>query len=655
MLVGILTQSGGVHRGTIPARAKDTRPPRASFRARGRLVALQERLHRAPPRGVPALDGAARAVARRERGDPPRPAQPRRDRRGPGRRRRAAGVGLGRARAARLRGVPRGEADARDRQGREKTTGRVVFTVGGFRADGARVERAASAIVTECRPRGLSRPRCGSSALLLESHRDESRAFTTPPPTPGSARRGTIRQSSQGQPPDHRHLAGLGRRRARLRPGRQRRPLRRRRRALGALPQRRTRALHGRHREGGAREVRDRGHPRDRPRGGRRRRRRVSRPLRDERLRPRAPVPQPRRRHVRGDDRRVRDRGAREHALGGLRRRRRRRGPRPLRGRDRRLLHADARPRLRRQRRPPELPLPQRRPRPLHRRHESLGPRGHDALDALDALPGLRPGRPRRPDGHQRLRAEEPVPQRNGKRFVDVAKKTGTQARAYGMSGTWADFDGDGRPDLYTTGTDTQWYFLHEYPAIPVGLAGRLFLPFAIQWCEDMASGNTLLLQRPTTRSRTRRRARARRRPAGTGAPSPPTSTTTVGPTSTRPTACGATAATATSSSSSGGRRSRTGTTTSRERRPSTARARASTASSATGSSTTAAARPRGLPSSRSVPSSRASTSRRTAARSSPSTPTATARSTSTYAPSALPKPSSSGPGTRTSTTCVSA
>lgn len=84
----------------------------------------------------------------------------------------------------------------------------------------------------------------------------------------------------------------------------------------------------------------------------------------------------------------------------------------------------------------------------------------------------------------------------NGRSFVDVAKKTGTRARAYGMSGTWADFDGDGRPDLYTTGTDTQWYFLHEYPAIPVGLAGRLFLPFAIQWCEDMASGNTLLLQR---------------------------------------------------------------------------------------------------------------------------------------------------------------
>ena len=83
-----------------------------------------------------------------------------------------------------------------------------------------------------------------------------------------------------------------------------------------------------------------------------------------------------------------------------------------------------------------------------------------------------------------------------GRRFVDVAKKAGAQVRAYGMSAAWADFDGDGLPDLYTTGTDTQWAFLHEYPAVPVGFWGRLFLPFAIRWCEEMASGNTLLLQR---------------------------------------------------------------------------------------------------------------------------------------------------------------
>ncbi len=84
-----------------------------------------------------------------------------------------------------------------------------------------------------------------------------------------------------------------------------------------------------------------------------------------------------------------------------------------------------------------------------------------------------------------------------GGRFEDVAKKTGTLARAYGMSGAWADYDGDGRPDIYATGTDTQWYFLHEYPSIPVAFWGRVFLSVAVQWCEDMASGNTLLLQRP--------------------------------------------------------------------------------------------------------------------------------------------------------------
>ncbi|MEX1246090.1 MAG: CRTAC1 family protein [Thermoanaerobaculia bacterium] len=83
-----------------------------------------------------------------------------------------------------------------------------------------------------------------------------------------------------------------------------------------------------------------------------------------------------------------------------------------------------------------------------------------------------------------------------GRGFEDVAKETGARARAYGMSGAWADFDGDGRPDLYATGTDTQWYFLHEYPSIPISLAGRLFLSVAIRWCEEMASGNTLLLQR---------------------------------------------------------------------------------------------------------------------------------------------------------------
>ena len=82
-----------------------------------------------------------------------------------------------------------------------------------------------------------------------------------------------------------------------------------------------------------------------------------------------------------------------------------------------------------------------------------------------------------------------------GRRFVDVTKKANAQVRAYGMSAAWADFDGDGRLDLYTTGAQTQWYFLHEYPGLPIPLLGRLFLPVAVAWMEQMARGNTLLLQ----------------------------------------------------------------------------------------------------------------------------------------------------------------
>jgi hypothetical protein len=84
-----------------------------------------------------------------------------------------------------------------------------------------------------------------------------------------------------------------------------------------------------------------------------------------------------------------------------------------------------------------------------------------------------------------------------GRRFADVTGKAGVEARAYGMSGAFADFDGDGRLDLYTTGTDTQWYFLHEYPWLPVPLPGRIFLPIAIRWMEQMATGNSLFLQNP--------------------------------------------------------------------------------------------------------------------------------------------------------------
>ena len=84
-----------------------------------------------------------------------------------------------------------------------------------------------------------------------------------------------------------------------------------------------------------------------------------------------------------------------------------------------------------------------------------------------------------------------------GRRFVDEAAKAGAQVRAYGMSATIADFDGDGLLDLYTTGCDTQWYFLHDYPSLPIGFPGRVFLPIAIRWMETMATGNSLLLQKP--------------------------------------------------------------------------------------------------------------------------------------------------------------
>jgi len=85
----------------------------------------------------------------------------------------------------------------------------------------------------------------------------------------------------------------------------------------------------------------------------------------------------------------------------------------------------------------------------------------------------------------------------DGKRFEDVTKKLGVEDRAYGMSAAWGDFDGDGRMDLYTTGTYTQWGFLHEYPGLPMPLPGRIFLPIAISWMEKMCRGNSLLLRTP--------------------------------------------------------------------------------------------------------------------------------------------------------------
>jgi hypothetical protein len=83
-----------------------------------------------------------------------------------------------------------------------------------------------------------------------------------------------------------------------------------------------------------------------------------------------------------------------------------------------------------------------------------------------------------------------------GRRFVDVTDRAGVADRGYGMSGAWGDFDGDGRLDLYTTGCFTQWAFLHEYPGLPIPFPGRLFLSTAVSWMEKMTRGNSLFLQR---------------------------------------------------------------------------------------------------------------------------------------------------------------
>jgi hypothetical protein len=84
----------------------------------------------------------------------------------------------------------------------------------------------------------------------------------------------------------------------------------------------------------------------------------------------------------------------------------------------------------------------------------------------------------------------------DGRTFRDVAGRAGVEDRGYGMSAAWADFDGDGRLDSYMTGCDTQWYFLHEYPALPIPIPGRLFLPVAVAWMEKMTRGNSLFLQK---------------------------------------------------------------------------------------------------------------------------------------------------------------
>src|SRR6266545_4209518 len=81
--------------------------------------------------------------------------------------------------------------------------------------------------------------------------------------------------------------------------------------------------------------------------------------------------------------------------------------------------------------------------------------------------------------------------------FEEITGSSGISIIGNARSAAFADVDGDGLLHLYTTGCDTQWYFLHEYPSLPIGVTGRAFLPIAIQWVETMAKGNTLLLQKP--------------------------------------------------------------------------------------------------------------------------------------------------------------
>ena len=113
-------------------------------------------------------------------------------------------------------------------------------------------------------------------------------------------------------------------------------------------------------------------------------------------------------------------------------------------------------------------------------------------------LPGLRPGRPRGPDGDQRLRPEEPVPQRGrqalrGRREED--RHAGARVRHVRHLGRLR------RRRPARPLHDRHRHAVVLPPRVP-GDPGRPLpagssCPFAIQWCEDMASGNTLLLQRP--------------------------------------------------------------------------------------------------------------------------------------------------------------
>ena len=141
--------------------------------------------------------------------------------------------------------------------------GTATFVVDGFRADGARVERAAK--VAFVLPNADAPPAEAAAAPALpplplfpskkisffSSSSSLSLSLSSPPnPTasrpirasttrrvrPASARRAAIRPRPLDEPAHRRHLAGLGRRGPGLRSGRRRGPLRGRRRPVDPVP-----------------------------------------------------------------------------------------------------------------------------------------------------------------------------------------------------------------------------------------------------------------------------------------------------------------------------------------------------------------------------------------------------------------------------------
>ncbi len=352
------------------------------------------------------MDGAARRVAGRRRDRAARPEGSRREDPRPRGHRAVARLGLAGTRPSRVRDLRRPEADARRRPPRENDRDRLLH--GRRVPPGWNAGRAGGR-----RPRGGepadrpgppgARPPRELRDVAAFPERDRGSRPRRPPAGPAAAR---------DEPVDRRNLAGLRRGGPRLRPRRRRGSLRRRRRAGDPLRERRDRLFHGRHGACGAGPVAAGRHRRDRRRGGRRERRRIPGPSRNGFLRAGAPVRESARGRLRRGRAVLRHLGLPERAVGGLRRRGRGRGPGPLRVRHRRLLLADARSPVRRGGRRPEPSLRERRAGPVPGRLRRVGRVAPEPVVALVPLRRLRRRRTRRPRRHERLRAEEPLPQR---------------------------------------------------------------------------------------------------------------------------------------------------------------------------------------------------------------------------------------------------